>query len=231
MALTPTIQWSYLASNAYGSAPASGVFFDPSTGVGSWGSPPAIPTLTHGPKSWLAVGIATTGSWSTVVTGDYTAGSTTITNVSDTTGIAIGHQIVPDGLHLPLGPVPVVTAVTGDTITFADLSSPARNYLATLASGSGVAITVQSAWPLGALAFDVSPFSGVTVVDGQADGTGSANNIGQGTAVSNLGNQAEGAVTIGLLAAGSYTVSVAYTSRDPAYLSASVPSSLAFTAA
>lgn len=228
MTLAPTLQWSYLASNAYAPAPADGVFFDPANGIGSWGSPPAIPTLTHGPKSWLAVGLATTGSWWTVVTGDYTAGSTTISNVSDTTGVAVGHQIVPDGVHLPLGPTPVVTAVTSDTLAFDDLSSPAGNYLAAIASGSGVAITVQSAWPLGALAFDVSPFSGVTVTDGQADGTGSANNVGTGTAVSNLGNQAEGAVTIGLLAAGSYTVSVTYTSRDPAYASAAVPSPLSF---
>lgn len=229
MSLTPTLQWSYLATNADGSSPANGCFFDPANGVGTWGSPPGIPTLTHGPHAWLVVGLATTGTWSTVVTGDFEAGSTTITNVSSTTGIAIGHQIVADGVHLPLGPTPTITAVTANSVTFADLSSPAGSYVVPIASGTGVAISVESAWPLGALAYDVQPYSGITITDGQADGTGSANNVGLGTAVSNLGNQAEGTVTIALLAAGSYTISVSYTSRDPAYSSATVPSALSFT--
>lgn len=227
MSIAPTLQWSYLASNAYPGASSGSPIFDPANGVGSWGSP-SVPTLTHGAGAWLLVGAAVTGTWSTTIAGDIVQGATEITGIASTTGIAVGHQIVGDGVYLPLGPVATITAVGASTLTFEDLSSPAGNLVTALASGTGVSFTIQSPYPLGALAFDLSPFSGVTLADYDPDGTG-GNNTGNGTAVSNLAGQAEGGVTIGLLAAGTYSVSVSYTSRDPQYSSATIGAALSVT--
>jgi hypothetical protein len=80
--------------------------------------------------------------------------------------------------------------------------------------------------PDGTLDVTVTPTTGVTLTDQNADGTGNVSNIGTGTAAVNLSSQAEAGFRINFATAGTFTVSVAFNEADANYTNGSVPDPL-----
>ena len=73
-------------------------------------------------------------------------------------------------------------------------------------------------YPLGHLLFTVAPYTGVTMLDAYADGTGKAEHIGNGEFVANSSNQGEGCIFVQFAAKGSFILKVRYVSEDANYL-------------
>ena len=70
-------------------------------------------------------------------------------------------------------------------------------------------------FPLGTLAVTVTPETGVTITDWNADGTGQViSYVGNGTAMANLSSQAEAMFGVVFASAGIFTVTVEYTAAD-----------------
>lgn len=171
--------------------------------------------------------------------GDFTEGSTDVTAIPSTSHFLVGQQIqdydesIESMAFLPTGPN-FITALTASTLTFANYPEPPGSpSLGALQSGTAVPFKVADPYPLGNLVFSISPTTGWTMIDVNADGTGSTGNEGNGTFVANLSGQAEGSVVITFDTAGTYTINCTYepSATEVNYLAASVPTSLSVVAA
>lgn len=170
-------------------------------------------------------------------TGDFVAGSTTITSIPSTAPFTV-DQMVQDLApgeeafsFLPTGPN-FIASLTSTSLVFVNYPEPPGTpALGALQSGTAVAFMVTDPFPLGHLVFTISPSSGWTMVDVNADGSGNTSNVGNGSFVANLTTEAEGSVGITFSVAGTYTVSAAYSPADANYLAATVPAPLTIVVA
>lgn len=135
--------------------------------------------------------------------------------------------IVPNGLQIVQSVAPpTAQIVLGGEEAMADIIngiSPAdAKGVFVLSANLDTDCTAVDAYPYGTLAVEVTPSTGVTIVDWNYDGTGNSDNVGNGTAMCNSGDQATGDFGITFADAGTYTLSVSYTSTDENYSDATV---------
>jgi hypothetical protein len=177
----------------------------------------------------VELGVALTGNYNNSgYTGTFTEGSFTITAVPPVPGILVGDQLT--NLFGSAGPQPLpsgtntVVSVTSTTVTFTNTpGGPDQGVpVPALASGTTIPFTVLDQWPLGSCQVTVTPSTGVTVTDTNADGTGNVGHTGSGTFIVNLSNQAEGNFAVMFATAGTFSISAAYVPADANYLTATV---------
>jgi hypothetical protein len=218
-AVAPTIGWTNVACVGYF------YWHNPNFAPGDLGD--IIMTIPAGtPIEFVALAA---GDVSFTITGDLQP-SMLITNLSSTSEVAAGQFIqCPSIPYDPAsgrgGPYPaIITAVyvassslayangmfDGDEDTFIDNLAPT-------VAVNGVTLTVTDYMPAGEFAAVVSPGTGVTIEDQNADGTGNVSHIGDGLAICNLIGDAFGDFEVSFANAGDYTVTCKYTSSDPNY--------------
>lgn len=86
--------------------------------------------------------------------------------------------------------------------------------------------------PKGTLVASVTPGTGITLADYNFDASNPPNELTNtsATAITNYSGQAEGMFYVAFASAGTFSVSVAYTSTDGNYSSATVPTPISVTA-
>lgn len=184
-----------------GSIPA-GLALNPFTGVLS-GTPTTVTSYTFKITATNTAGSVTTSS-TTIVIG----GAENPLTVAWATIVATGYLY-----DVNLRPVPA----TNLAITRPQLLALWVQVLGSL---------VTDPYPSGTLALVVTPSTGVTITDNNFDGTGHANNIGNGTAAENASSQAEAGFQVSFASTGTFTVSATYTSTDGNYASAAITNPL-----
>jgi hypothetical protein len=156
-------------------------------------------------------------------------------------GLAVGMPIVPSVQAAPPAGLPnglaivAVNQPTAGSIQLGGGYSPWLNgsgqapwiYAQPASKTLSTTVTAIDEYPDGWLTATVTPSTGVTIADYSFDGTGNDNHVGDGSNMSNSGGQAMGLLAVTFADAGSYVLSVAYTSVDDNYADGS--SSLAVT--
>ena len=194
-------------------APGSFEWNSPTPGVP--GTPPNF-TAPHGVSvrfDAITTGVGVLGEFYGITT----KGSTSITGVTGASDIAVG-QLIDGGLGVPVGSR--IVSISGSTIVFGngewseDLDSYLNTQPATSSIG-GVWFGTVEDYPLGTLQVVVTPDTGVTITDWNADGTGQViSEVSNGSAMANLSRQAEGYFGVVFASAGIFTVTVEYTAAD-----------------
>ena len=165
------------------------------------------------------------GYSTSALTGTFTEGSFVITNVTSpaANGVVLGCVLTglgggSIGSALPDGPIYIVTGVGTSTITFTSLSASGEGTIPAQTTASAVPFDVTDPFPYGHLTITVSPSSGVTVQDVNADGTTDASNQGDGAAIANFAGQGVGNVALTFAQTGTFDVTVEFVSSDANYV-------------
>jgi hypothetical protein len=223
-AVAPTVAWANIKS------------FDTLYNIdGSGVLPTSIamvrPDILH---LWVQV----TGGVSFTVGGSVVKGTHTVTlsGFGAVADLSVGQLV--SGIWLPGYPdgttyqnyISSITLTGGvpSSFTFFNAEGATGDDLGAL-STNPMFVFVSDPAPSGTLDFSVSPSTGVTITDQNADasfGTGNVNHIGDGTAVCNLLGQGEGGCWISFASAGTFVISASYTSTDVDYLDATISNPL-----
>jgi hypothetical protein len=165
------------------------------------------------------------GSVTTAFSGSTTVGSFNITGVASLAGLAIGQPLSGPGLQTDS----FISGFGTNTVAFSNggAAGPSGVPQPASATGSGT-FTASDPWPLGTLGVSVSPATGVGIVDYNFDGTTNAGNVGNGLAISNWSGMAIGGadLTFGV-GAGTFEVSITFTSGDSNYATTTLTNAIA----
>jgi hypothetical protein len=156
--------------------------------------------------------MTTSGAVTTSFSGSTAIGSFNITGVASLAGLAIGQPLSGPGLQTDS----FISGFGTNTVAFSNGGAAGPSGVPQPASATGSGTFVASdPWPIGYLGVSVSPPIGIS--DNNFDGGTDADHIGTGTAISNWSGMAIGGADLTFGAAGSYEVSITYTSNDPNY--------------
>jgi hypothetical protein len=124
-----------------------------------------------------------------------------------------------------------ISAITGASVTFRNgYEDSTVNDQPALFSGVGMVLIVNDFYPIGSLLASVSPSTGVTIVDCNADGQGYVSYLGNGSAICNLAGQAEGNFEMTFASAGTFTVECMFVTTDSNYADVTVSPPITITA-
>jgi hypothetical protein len=208
MSVAPTIAWQSVHSVAipYG--------WDV-TKQGQWSGNP-ITGLSHTLNAPINFQVNTTGSVALALTGTVTSGSNTISSLSSTTGLVVGQAINGPGIPAYSWIASINAGASSLVFRNGYLDSTSNDLTAT-ASGTGVALVVSDPCPIGSLLAAVTPSTGITLTDVNADGSGNIATIGDGTSIINLSGQAVGNFVVQFAAAGTFTIQCTFVTSDTNY--------------
>jgi hypothetical protein len=149
--------------------------------------------------------------------GTTTEGSTEITDVTRASSLAVG-QLLPS-TYLPDGSRIVNIDLDAGTLTFGngEFDEFTNSYidplgaLVSIAWDEGGVFDAVEDRPIGTVAAVVSPGTGVTIIDVNADDGGNTSHQGDGSAICNLVGQGGGDFTVTFADAGTFTVGATFT--------------------
>jgi hypothetical protein len=229
MAVTPTFSWMGVHIVSASDTPIlQWGISGPSAGATPPSTTVAVPvgTVAH-----FGAGVA--GSPLTVLTpyGITTQGSTVITSATGLTGLVAGQQI--SGLGVPANSY--IESVGASSITFVngEFNEDTGQWVApqgATASIGGQQFYVTDLAPIGTLLASVTPSTGITLADQNADSTGNVSHIGNGTAICNLIGEGEGGFTITVGSAGTFTVECTFVTNDSNYSGVTVTPAIVLVA-